>query len=138
VASQFGWTGNMERIVAAQTHMKENDPQRQFYMTQKKTLEINPRHPLIKELLRRVADSPSDKTARYLTDMMFETATLRSGFQLNDNAQFASNVEKMLRNMMGVSEEAQVDAEPEEAELPEETPAEKDEDIESEEPHDEL
>lgn len=138
VASQFGWTGNMERIVAAQTHMKENDPQKSFYMTQKKTLEINPRHPLIKELLRRVDDSPSDEMAKYLTEMMFETATLRSGFQLNDNAQFASNVERMLRKMMGVSEDAQVDAELEEAELPEVNPSDKDEDIESEEPHDEL
>jgi len=138
VASQFGWTGNMERIVAAQTHMKENDPQRQFYMSQRKALEINPRHPLIKELLRRVADSPSDETAKYLTEMMFETATLRSGFQLNDNAHFAANVEKMLRKMMGVSEDAQVEAEPEEPEANEETPEEKAEDIETEEPHDEL
>lgn len=113
VASQFGWTGNMERIVAAQTHMKENDPQRQYYMSQKKTLEINPRHPLIKELLRRVADSDSDETATYLTEMMYETATLRSGFSLTDNVQFASNVEKMLRKMMGVSEDAQIDPEPE-------------------------
>ncbi|OQR70130.1 endoplasmin-like [Tropilaelaps mercedesae] len=138
VASQFGWTGNMERIVAAQTHMKENDPQRMFYMGQKKTLEINPRHPLIKELLRRVDDSPSDETAKYLTEMMFETATLRSGFQLNDNVRFASNVERMLRKMMGVSEDAQVDAEPEEAEMHKETLADQEEDIESEEPHDEL
>ncbi|XP_003745792.1 endoplasmin homolog [Galendromus occidentalis] len=138
VASQFGWTGNMERIVSAQTHMKENDPQRQFYMSQKKTLEVNPRHPLIKELLRRVDDSPSDEMAKYFTEMMFDSATLRSGFQLSDNARFATNIEKMLRNMLGVSEEAQVDAEPEEAELPQVSKEDQEEDIESEEPHDEL
>lgn len=34
-----------------------------YYLNQKKTLEINPRHPLIKDLLRRIEDSKDDKTA---------------------------------------------------------------------------
>lgn len=54
VASQYGWSGNMERLVRAQAYAKKSDPTQQFYMNQKKTLEVNPRHPLIKELLRRV------------------------------------------------------------------------------------
>jgi len=141
VASQFGWTGNMERLVTAQTHMKENDPQRQFYLSQKKTLEINPRHPLIKELLRRVADSSSDDTAQHLTEMMYETAMLRSGFSLTDNAKFAANVERMMRKMMGVSEDAQIDPEPEfEAEPETESPKDDEDEIDGgdDDGHDEL
>ena len=34
-----------------------------YYLNQKKTLEVNPRHPLIKDLLRRIEDSKDDKTA---------------------------------------------------------------------------
>merc|ERR1719422_1778854 len=75
ITSKFGWTSNM----------------------QKKTLEINPRHPLIKELLRRVEDNPEDKTAKEMATMMFNTATLRSGFSLKDTVNFAESIEKMMR-----------------------------------------
>jgi heat shock protein 90kDa beta len=48
----------------AQAYQKSGgDPKMSYYLNQKKTLEINPRHPLIKELLRRVQDSKDDKTA---------------------------------------------------------------------------
>merc|ERR1719233_2674574 len=63
ITSKFGWTGNMRKIIQSQTHSKTQDMQRDYYLNQKKTLEINPRHPLIKELLRRVEDNPADKTA---------------------------------------------------------------------------
>lgn len=43
VASMFGWTGNMERLALANAHQKTDDPQRQYYLNQRKTLEINPR-----------------------------------------------------------------------------------------------
>ena len=38
--------------------------QRDYYLNQKKAFEINPRHPLIKELLRRVEDNPDDSVAK--------------------------------------------------------------------------
>jgi hypothetical protein len=69
----FGWTGNMERLAISNAHQKSDDPQRSYYLNQKKTLEINPRHPLIKELLRRVEDDPSDPTAKDIALMMFRT-----------------------------------------------------------------
>lgn len=67
----------MQKIIQAQTHSKTQDMQRDYYLNQKKTLEINPRHPLIKELLRRVEDNPADKSAKDMAVMMFNTATLR-------------------------------------------------------------
>lgn len=77
VVFRFGWTSNMQKIIQSQTHSKTQDMQRDYYLNQKKTLEINPRHPLIKELLRRVEDNPEDKTAKEMATMMFNTATLR-------------------------------------------------------------
>lgn len=44
-----------------------------YYLSQKKTLEINPRHPLIKELLRRVEASPEDALTKDMALMMFQT-----------------------------------------------------------------
>ena len=67
----------MQRIIQSQTHSKSQDMQRDYYLNQKKTLEVNPRHPLIKELLRRVEDNPADATAKDMALMMYNTATLR-------------------------------------------------------------
>ncbi|KAJ1163596.1 hypothetical protein NDU88_004052, partial [Pleurodeles waltl] len=54
VASQYGWSGNMERIMKAQAYQTGKDISTNYYASQKKTFEVNPRHPLIKDMLRRV------------------------------------------------------------------------------------
>merc|ERR1711910_206262 len=77
------------------------------------TLEINVRHPLMKELLRRVEDNPEDKVAKDMATMMFNTATLRSGFSLKDTVNFAESIELMMRQTLGVDADEQVDEEEE-------------------------
>jgi len=109
VTSRFGYTGNMERIIASQTHSKANDVNREYYLNQKKTLEINPRHPLMKELLRRVNDDAADETAKEIALMMFRTATLRSGYMLKDTVDFAQNVENMMRQTLGIPADEEVE-----------------------------
>nr|WRM33297.1 heat shock protein 90B1 [Eisenia fetida] len=116
VASSFGWSGNMERIMKAQAYQKTNDANNQYYATQKKTLELNPRHPLVKELKNRVENNKSDQTTKDLAVVLFETATLRSGFALADTAEFAGRVERMLRLSMDISLDEKVEDEPEEEE----------------------
>lgn len=108
VASQFGWTGNMERLARSNAHSKSQDTMRDYYLSQKKTLEINPRHPLIRELLKRVEEDREDATAKSMALLMYETATLRSGYTLGDTASFAQRVESLLRKTLGVDEHAQV------------------------------
>jgi len=130
ITSKFGWTANMQRIITAQTHSKTQDMQRDYYLNQKKALEINHRHPLIKELLRRVEDNPADKSAKDMALMMFNTATLRSGYMLKDTVNFADHIEMMMRQTLGVDADEKVE---EEEELPEEEPAEEEEDEEEEE-----
>jgi heat shock protein beta len=113
IASQYGYDGNMERIARAQAYQKSGgDSTMNYYLNQKKTLEINPRHPLIKDLLRRVEESKDDKTAIDLAKIMYEAATLRSGYNLNDSTDFADRIESMLRRAMGISLDEKVDEEP--------------------------
>lgn len=50
-----------------------------------------------------------DETARDMAELMFETATLRSGFMLQDTSDFAARVEKLLRQNLGVPESATVE-----------------------------
>merc|ERR1719295_1322948 len=134
ITSKFGWTANMQRIIQSQTHSKSQDMQRHYYLNQKKTLEVNPRHPLIKELLRRVEDNPADATAKDMALMMYNTATLRSGYALKDTVNFAEHIEKMMRQTLGVDENEAVE---EEAELVEEEPVEEVDDDEEEEEEEE-
>merc|ERR1739844_157114 len=117
ITSRFGWTANIQRIITSQTHSKSQDTQREYYLNQKKQLEINPRHPLIKELLRRVEDSSEDPVAKDMALMMYNTATLRSGYMLKDTVAFAKHIEDMMRETLGVSKEESVE---EEDDLPEE------------------
>jgi heat shock protein beta len=113
VASQWGYDGSMERIARAQAYQKSGgDSTSNYYLNQKKTLEINPRHPLIKDLLRRIEDSKDDKTAIDLANVMLEAATLRSGYDLKDSAGFADRIESMLRRAMGISLDEKVEDEP--------------------------
>ncbi|XP_072529118.1 endoplasmin [Salminus brasiliensis] len=130
VASQYGWSGNMERIMKAQAYQTGKDISTNYYASQKKTLEINPKHPLIKEMLKRVTDNAEDQTASDLAVVLFETATLRSGYQLSDTKAYGDRIERMLRLSLNVDLEEQVEEEPEEE--PEE-PAEDEEEPQAEE-----
>lgn len=117
VAGMFGWTGNMERLALSNAHQKSDDPQRSYYLNQKKTLEINPRHPLIRELLRRVEADEADNAAKDMAIMMFRTATLRSGFMLQETSDFADTIEKMMRQSLGVPLDEQVELDEDDEDL---------------------
>jgi heat shock protein beta len=113
VANQYGYSGNMERITRAQAYQKSGgDSMSQYYFSQKKILEINPGHPLIKELSKRVQADSSDPRAKELVQLMYEAATLRSGYELRDLAGFADRIESMLRSAMNVSPDEKVEVMP--------------------------
>ncbi|KAJ0069311.1 hypothetical protein NL108_003238, partial [Boleophthalmus pectinirostris] len=131
VASQYGWSGNMERIMKAQAYQTGKDISTNYYASQKKTLEINPKHPLIKQMLKRVNDDAEDQTASDLAVVLFETATLRSGYQLADTKAYGDRIERMLRLSMNVPLEEQA-KEPEEEEPAEEDSEDKEENIDAE------
>uniref|UniRef100_A0A1L8DUF4 Putative heat shock protein 90 n=1 Tax=Nyssomyia neivai TaxID=330878 RepID=A0A1L8DUF4_9DIPT len=113
VANMYGWTGNMERLAMSNAHQKADDPQRTYYLGQKKILEVNPRHPLIRELLRRVEADTDDLVAKDMAVMMFQTATLRSGYMLKETSGFADSIERMMRQTLGIDP----DEKPEEEEI---------------------
>ncbi|XP_060695644.1 endoplasmin [Hemiscyllium ocellatum] len=109
VASQYGWSGNMERIMKAQAYQTGKDISTNYYSSQKKTFEVNPRHPLIKEMLKRVKENEDDQTATDLAVVLLETATLRSGYQLPDTKAYGDRIERMLRLSMNIDLTEQVE-----------------------------
>ncbi|KAF5403015.1 hypothetical protein PHET_03766 [Paragonimus heterotremus] len=116
VASKYGWSGNMERIMRSQAHHKGDDLSSNYYSTMAKTFEINPRHPIIKKMNHRVKIDSSDREARETAELLFYVATLRSGYTIHDSVDFAQKIELVMRKNLDVDELEEVEAEPEETE----------------------
>lgn len=57
-------------------------------MVAQRTLELNPRHPIVIELNRLVVESPSDETTKDLSFLLYDTALLASGFVQDDTGMY--------------------------------------------------
>merc|ERR1712227_3370 len=106
VSSQYGWSTNMERIMKAQT-MGSADRSQQ--MTSQKTQEINPSHPIIRELKSRVENDGADQEAKDIAHTLFDVALVGTGLTPNDPAESASRVQVLMRLGLGVSKDAPIE-----------------------------
>lgn len=136
VATAFGWTGNMERLAKSNAHAKAKDITRDYYLQQKKILELNPNHPIIKELLKRIELDENDEKAKESAKLLFAMATVRSGYMLQDTEDFGKGVERLLRSDLDIPLDAPI--EEEEIELPKDETIEQAKDEATEEAKDEA
>merc|ERR1719427_2037799 len=102
VTSQYGWTANMERIMKAQAL---RDTSTMGYMAAKKHLEINPDHTILENLRQRAEADKNDKSVKDLVMLLFETATLSSGFSLEDPAVHAQRIHRMIKLGLGIDDD---------------------------------
>jgi heat shock protein beta len=126
VTSQYGNSANMERIMRSQAF---SDPSKAQYMNSQKTMEINPRHPLIAELNRKLEANPESEEIADVAWLLYDTALLQSGFAQDDVDAFAL---RMYRTMKGALKLESLELE-DEIEVEEEKEAEEDEEEEEEE-----
>lgn len=118
IASQYGWSANMERIMKAQAYQTGNDASSEYYAKQKKTFEINPRHPLIKTLKDKVEADPTDDAAMEISKLLFDQAALRSGYVLKDPVDFADRIMNIMYANLDIDPETPLDDEPVAADFP--------------------
>ncbi|KAF5462141.1 hypothetical protein F2P56_018171 [Juglans regia] len=118
VTSKYGWSANMERIMQGQTL---SDANKQAYMRGKRVLEINPRHPIIKELRERVVTNPEDASVKQTAYLIYQTALMESGFTLSDPKDFASRIYSSVKSSLNISPDAAVEEEDDAEEVETET-----------------
>eukprot|EP00438_Fugacium_kawagutii_P030903 Skav215856 [mRNA] locus=scaffold1630:270527:272734:- [translate_table: standard] len=127
VTSQFGYSAQQEKVMKSQAFQNK---EQLSMMAGRKTLEVNPNHPVIIDLLAKVKASESDEAASKTAEVLFQTALIESGFEIADPSSLVSHVYKLMSKELGVNPDAPL----KEIEVPEdeEEPEEEDKDDEEE------
>jgi len=115
VTGEYGWSANMERIMKAQAL---RDSSSSSFMAPKKTLEINPFHPIVLKLRDNFEKDKTDRTTKELTWLMYETSLLTSGFSLDDPNQFAARIHKFIGFGLDIGEEEDQVVEEQDKDMP--------------------
>jgi heat shock protein 90kDa beta len=99
VTGQWGNSANMERIMRAQALSDRN---KNSYLTSQKTMELNPRHPLVTKLLAMVEDDPDNQETKDAAMMLYDTAALTSGFTIEDVEAYTERMFRVMKGVVGV------------------------------------
>merc|ERR1712241_72337 len=113
VTSQFGYSVQQEKVMKAQAFQNKDQLS---MMSGRKTLEINPNHPVIADLLTKVKASKEDAAALDTAAVLFQTALIESGYEIADPSALVNRVYRLMSKELGVDPDAPL----KEVEVPEE------------------
>merc|ERR1712032_904118 len=113
VTSQFGYSAQQERVMKAQAFQNKDQIS---MMSGRKTLEVNPNHPVIVDLLSKVKASKEDAAALDTAQVLFQTALIESGYEIADPSALVNRVYRLMSKELNIDPDAPL----KEVEIPEE------------------
>merc|ERR1712083_1218269 len=113
VTSQFGYSAQQEKVMKAQAFQNKDQV---GMMSGRKTLELNPNHPVVVDLLSKVKADKEDVAALDTAQMLFQTALIESGYEIADPSALVNRVYRLMSKELGVDPDAPL----KEVEVPEE------------------
>merc|ERR1712190_177686 len=125
VTSQFGYSAQQERVMKAQAFQNKDQLS---MMSGRKTLEVNPNHPVIVDLLAKVKANKEDASALDTAQVLFQTALIESGYEIADPSALVNRVYRLMSKELGVDPDAPL----KEVEVPEEEDEAEEDDKEEE------
>merc|ERR1712129_629142 len=138
VTSQFGYSAQQEKVMKAQAFQNK---EQLGMMSGRKTLEVNPNHPVVIDLLAKVKVNKEDAAAKDTAQVLFQTALIESGYELSDASALVNRVYRLMSKELGVDPDApltEVEVPEEEEEAEEEEEEKEEEDTEEEAKEDEA
>merc|ERR1711990_990150 len=112
VTSQFGYSAQQERVMKAQSFQNKDQVS---MMSGRKTLEVNPNHPVVVDLLSKVKADKEDKASLDTAQVLFQTALIESGYEIADPSALVNRVYRLMSKELGVDPDAPI----KEVEVPE-------------------
>jgi len=103
VTSQFGYSAQQEKVMKSQAFQNK---EQLSMMAGRKTLEVNPNHPVIVDLLAKVKASESDEAAGNTAEVLFQTAIIESGYEIADPSALVNRIYRMMSKDLGVDPDA--------------------------------
>merc|ERR1712127_1056962 len=140
VTSQFGYSAQQEKVMKAQAFQNK---EQLGQMSGRKTLEVNPNHPVVIDLLSKVKADKEDAAAKDTAEVLFQTALIESGYEIADPSALVSRVYRLMSKELGVDpdgpmKEVEVPEEEEEEEAEEEDDKDEDDSEDEKEKKEEL
>merc|ERR1712136_459196 len=130
VTSQFGYSAQQEKIMKAQAFQNKEQV---GMMAGRKTLEINPNHPVVIDLLAKVKSDAGNAAAVDTAQVLFQTALVESGYEIADASALVTRVYRLMSKELGVDPDAPL----QEVEVPDDEEEEEAEEDDAEEEEDE-
>ena len=101
VASEKGWSANMERIMVAQAMRSGNNVD---FSKTKKILEINPEHPIIQSIKDTFQDGGKESIVS-IVHLIYDLSCFHSGYQLDNAADFSEKMYNMIEIGLGLNKD---------------------------------
>jgi len=130
VTSQFGYSAQQEKIMKVQAFQNKEQV---GMMAGRKTLEINPNHPVVVDLLAKVKSDAGNAAAMDTAQVLFQTALVESGYEIADASALVTRVYRLMSKELGVDPDAPL----QEVEVPDDEEEEEAEEDDAEEEEDE-